>query len=125
MSASNYLETKIYDLTLRGVAFTPPSVFVALYSTDPTDADTGTEISGGAYARQSAAFAAPTNGGGGNSAIIQFPAATAGYTATHFGIRDATSGGNLLYHGALTASKTVAVGDQLVFQPGELTVTVS
>lgn len=127
MSAfSNYLEQALINGTLRGTTFTAPStVYLALYSTDPTDADSGTEVSGGAYARQAITFAAPSNGVTSNSADVPFPIATGGYTASHWGVRDASSGGNLLYHGALTASRTVVTGDQLVARAGEITVTLA
>ena len=52
------------------------------------------------------------------------PNTTSGWgTVTHFGIFDASTNGNLLYWGALTASKTVAVGDSVSFGAGALVVT--
>lgn len=48
---SNYLENKLIDHVLRNTAYTPPAtVYLALYTTDPTDADSGTEVSGGGTA---------------------------------------------------------------------------
>ena len=58
---SNFMENKIIDHMLRNQAYTPPAtVYVALYTSDPTDADTGTEVSGGSYARQNAGLSPPT-----------------------------------------------------------------
>ena len=132
MSAlSNYLEGKILDLTLRGQAFTPPAtVHVALFSTDPTDAGSGTEISGNAYARAavstSGGFSAPSGGASNNLADITFPAATGTWgTITHVAIFDASSGGNLLYHGALQTPKIVNAGDTLRLPAGDLIVTLT
>ncbi len=50
---SNYLENALINATLRNTSYTSPTtVYVALYTSDPTDADSGTECSGTSYARQ-------------------------------------------------------------------------
>ncbi len=42
---SNYLENALINVTLRATAYTAPTtVYLALYTSDPTDADTGTEV---------------------------------------------------------------------------------
>lgn len=124
---SNYLENALINVTLRATAFTAPTtIYVALYTTDPTDADTGTEVSGGSYARQSVTFAAPSNGVSASSATITFPTATASWgTVTHIGLRDASTAGNLLYHTPLDASKTIGSGDVFQITSGSLTVTLA
>lgn len=128
MSAiSNYLENALINGTLRASSYTAPTtVYVALFTSDPTDAGSGTECSGSAYVRQSATFAAPSNGASTTSADIQFPQAGGSWgTITHFGIFDASSAGNLLYHGALTVSKTIDTGDVFKIAAGSLTVTLA
>ena len=124
---SNYLENALINATLRNTSYTSPStVYVALFTSDPTDAGSGTECSGGAYVRQSATFGAPSDGASSISADVEFPQATGAWgTLTHFGIFDASSSGNLLYHGALTASKTIATGDVLKITSSNLTVTLA
>lgn len=124
---SNYLENALINATLRNTSYTSPStVYVALFTSDPTDAGSGTECSGSGYARQSATFGAPSNGVSSISADVEFPQATGAWvTITHFGIFDASSSGNLLYHGALTASKTIATGDVLKITSSNLTVTLA
>lgn len=124
---SNYLENALINATLRNTAYTSPStVYLALYTTDPTDADSGTEVSGSAYARQSITFGAPSNGVSTNSAAIEFPQATGSWgTITHIGIRDASTAGNLLYHSPLDASKTIATGDVFRVAIGSLSVTLA
>ena len=124
---SNYLENALINATLRNTSYTSPStVYVALFTSDPTDAGSGTECSGGSYARQSATFGAPSNGASSISADVEFPQATGAWgTLTHFGIFDASSSGNLLYHGALTSSKTIATGDVLKITSSNLTVTLA
>lgn len=128
MSAmSNYLENALVNATLRNTAYTSPTtVYVGLFTTDPTDAGSGTEVSGGSYVRQSATFAAPSNGASSTSADVTFPQATANWgTVTHFGVYDASTAGNLLYHGALTTSKTIETGDVFKISSGNLTVTLA
>ena len=124
---SNYLENALINATLRNTSYTSPTtVYLALYTNDPTDADTGTEISGGSYARQSITFGAPSNGTSTNSAAIEFPAATANWgVVTHVGIRDALTSGNLLYHTALDASKTINNGDIFKILTSNLSVTLA
>lgn len=124
---SNYLEEKIINLTLRGQAYTAPaSVWLALYTTDPSDADTGTECTGGSYQRQQITFSAPTDGTSTNSAELEYDAATTDWgTIGYVGIHDASTGGNLLYHSALTVAKPIAEGDIFKVQVNNLSVTVS
>lgn len=124
---SNYLENALINVTLRATAFTAPTtVYVALYTTDPTDADTGTECSGTSYARQSVTFGAPSNGVSTNSAAVEFPQAGSSWgTITHIGIRDALTTGNLLYHTPLDASKTIATGDVFRIATSSLSVTLA
>ena len=124
---SNYLENALVNATLRNTAYTSPTtVYLALYTTDPTDADSGTEVSGNAYARQSITFGAPSNGVSTNSAAIEFPQATGSWgTVAYVGIRDASTAGNLLYHTPLDASKTIATGDVFRIAVGSLSVTLA
>ena len=124
---SNYLENALINGTLRATTFTAPAaVYVSLHTADPTDAGSGTEVSGGSYARQAATFGAPSNGASTTTADITYPQATAGYgTVTHIGIFDALTTGNLLYHSPLTTSKTIDIGDIFKITSGSLTVTLA
>jgi hypothetical protein len=124
---SNYLEDALINATLRATTFTSPAtVYVSLHTADPTDAGTGTEVSGGSYARQSASFAAPSNGASATDADITFPQATGSWgTVSHIGIWDALTTGNLLYHTQLDASKTIDTGDIFKIASGSLTVTLA
>ena len=124
---SNYLENALINVTLRATSYTAPTtVYVALYTSDPTDADTGTEVSGGSYARTAVTFATPSNGVSTNSADVTFPTCTLAWgTVTHIGIRDALTSGNLLYHTPLDASKTIDLGDIFKITTGNLSVTLA
>jgi hypothetical protein len=126
---SDYLENKIIDWLLRAQAFTAPAtVYIGLLTAAPSDTGGGTEVSGGSYARvavtsslanwagtQSAGSTVASSGTGGttsNNAAITFPTPSANWgVATHLGIYDASTSGNLLFWVALTASKTINNGD--------------
>ena len=124
---SNYLENALINATLRNTSYTSPStVYISLHTADPTDAGTGTEVSGNAYIRQSAAFAAPSNGVSTTSADITFPQATGSWgTIGWIAIWDAQTTGNMLYHTALDVSKSIDTGDIFKIAAGSLTVTLA
>ncbi len=123
MSAlSDYLENELLDHILGGGDFTrPATLYFGLYTAGPTDAGGGTEVSGSGYARASVTnnltnFPAASGGTKSNGATITFPTATGNWgTITHVGIFDAASGGNLLLHGALSATKLIETGDTPVY----------
>lgn len=136
---SDFLENKLIDWLLRGQAIGitgataaagtgPATVYVALFTATPADAGGGTEVSGGSYARvavtsglsawagtQSAGSTTASSGTSGttsNNATITFPSPTANWgVVTSIGVFDASSGGNLLFYGALTTNKTINNGD--------------
>jgi len=123
---TDYYENKIIDHMLRNQAFTPPTtVYLALFTSAPSDAGGGTEVSGGSYARQSVTLSAASGGASSNSADITFPQATADWgTITHCALMDAATAGNMLMWTALDASKTVNNGDTFKINTGDLDVTV-
>ena len=124
---SNYLENALINATLRNTSYTSPAtVYVGLYTSDPTDANTGTEVSGGSYVRTAVTFGAPSNGVSTNSAAVEFPQATGSWgTVGWIGILDASTSGNLLYHTALDTSKTIDSGDIFKISIGNLSVTLA
>jgi len=126
---SDYSEKLLLDwLMTNGSATRPTNWYVALYTAAPNDAGGGTEVSGNGYSRQSVTFAAATSGAGttANTNDVVFTAAGGSWgTITHIGIFDASTAGNLLWHGSLTASKTVADGDTLQFSTGNIDLTLA
>lgn len=120
MNISNYLAQSLLNAVFRGESYTTPTtVYLALYTSDPTAADTGSEVGGGAYARQPITLSAPVAEGGKqtikNTDDIEFDVATADWgTVTHVGIRDAATGGNLLYFGPLETPRSILSGDRFV-----------
>ena len=131
---SNYLEDKVQDHVLGGGDYTRPgTVYVALCTTAPTDASTGSTIvepSGGSYARVAVTnnatnFPASSGGAKSNGTAITFPTATGSWgTVTHFAIVDASSNGNVLWWGSLGSSKTIDTGDTASFATGQLSTTL-
>jgi hypothetical protein len=124
---SNFLENALINATLRATTYTSvATVYVSLWTSDPTDAGSGTEVSGGSYARTAVTFAAPSNGVTTNSADVTFPTATASWGVVGWiGINDAATSGNLLYHSPLDTSKTIDSGDIFKISTGNLSVTLS
>lgn len=123
MSKSNYLENKLLEHVLKNTSYTSPTtVYAALYTDDPTEADSGTEVTGGSYARQAVAFAAASGGTIANSGTITF-ANLPSATITHIGIRDASTAGNLLYSVSLSSSVVSVSGTDIIFSAGDITVS--
>jgi hypothetical protein len=134
MSAlSDYLENALINHIFRNTDFTrPANIYVALFTAAPSDSGGGTEVSGGSYARQavvtgaSSGWAAAAGGATENSATITFPTATASWgTITHVALFDASSGGNMLFHGALAVSKAIGSGDIFRINAGDLDLSLT
>jgi hypothetical protein len=129
---SSFAEVKVLDLLFRNTAYTAPNAYLGLFTSDPTDSASGTEVSGNNYARvqidnkMAAATTGSDNSSISSNANITFPAASGGDfgTITHIGIFDASTSGNLLAHGALTASKIISDGDTFQINSGSLTITI-
>lgn len=120
---SDYLENKLLDHVLRGTSYSSPTtVFVGLYTSDPGDDNSGTECTGGAYARRQLSVTTATAGIVTSSADVIFPQATGSWgTISHIGLLDAVTAGNLLMHTPLTTSKTIDTGDIFKIASGSLT----
>ena len=126
MSFSNFLETEILDHVFGGNAYTAPgTLYVGLYTSNPDEDNSGTEVSGGSYARVSGTFTVTGNTAS-NDAAIEFTTATASWgTVTHIGVLDASSGGNLLCYAALTTSKAIDTGDVFRIPTGDLDISLN
>ena len=129
-SASNWLEEAILNYFFRNQSVAQPTqIFLALYINDPTDADTGTEVTGGSYARQQTTFGAPTQTGDkgviSNNQKVEFPIATTDWgNISHWGIRTAQTGGNLLCKGSFSRVENVQTGNRFTIETGNIQVTM-
>ncbi len=135
---SDYLENEILDHVLnngRALTYTPATtLYIALFTSsgglENNTEGSQTEVSGGAYARQSLNgssnyFTVAASGATSNYADIEFPVATDDWgTITHCAIMDALTSGNVLIWGALTSSKIIETGDQFKFTAGNLDITL-
>lgn len=123
---NNYLANKLLDHIFKNTAYTPvATVYAALSTANPTDADSGLAEPSAGYARTSVAFAAASGGSSSNSADRLFPEATGSQgTLTYASLRDASSGGNALAYAALSSSAAIGTGDIPEFLTGNLVITV-
>jgi hypothetical protein len=133
-NASNYLENALLRHLFGLASYTPPTIYLGLFTAAPDDAGGGTEVAGNGYARRpfgtaSVAGTAPTEAT--NADLIEFAAATAAWGAiTHAGLFDAATAGNLLLWFPLVdpddfvtpLSKTVSKGDVFRIAAGQLKV---
>lgn len=129
MSFSNYLELEVLDHIFGKGSYTPPTIYVGLSTADPGDDASGlAEPSGGSYARVATSgsdWNAASSGAIDNANAVEFPQATASWgTITYVALFDASSGGNMLISGALTASKAIDSDDQATFAAGALEFTL-
>jgi hypothetical protein len=127
MSLTNAFETSTLKYLLTTDTVTRPTAwYIGLFTSDPTDTGVaGTEVSGSGYARTAATFSVTGNTAS-NTAGIEFPAASGGAWGTvgWIGIMDASSGGNMIIHAALTTAKAIADGDVFRIPTGDLDVTL-
>jgi hypothetical protein len=138
---SNFLENKLVDFLLRGQAYTPPAtLYLALCTSTPTDASTGStisEVSGGDYTRKSitsdttnwlstqgdtASASTGTSGTTSNGNSVSWTNVTWSATINSVALVDASSAGNVLFWGSLLSAKTVSSGDSVTFNAGNLSI---
>ena len=129
MSLSDAFETHTLKYLLTSDSVTRPTTwFVALCTTDPDDATLGTEVSGGGYARQTAAFTVTGNQAS-NTSDIEFPEATANYgTVVAVMIMPASTGGaasDMIVHAQLTVDKSISTGDIFRIPAGDLDIEIA
>ena len=139
-AATTYLENKLLSLLFKNNAgsFSTPgnSIYVGLATAvSNAEAGTVTEVNTSTqdanYVRRQVTAANWTLASSStdqqtvvNAANIEFPASSgvATYTVTHAFIADASSSGNILFVGALDASKAIASGDIFRINAGNLTI---
>jgi len=130
-AAGNWLEENGLNFFFTAGSVTRPTAwYVALYLTDPTDAGTGTEVSGTNYTRRTVTFSSATTSGvkfaTTNSGAVTFTTAGSDWgTVAYVAVYNASSGGDLLAHSALDSPKVVSNGDTFVINASNLTITLS
>lgn len=118
MSWTDYSVNQILQTLTTGA-------YLALHYDDPSLGGLGySEVSGGSYARQAAAFSSPANRATWNTETITFnglPATTLAY----IGIWDQPTGGNLLAYSAISPSVSAASGAQYIVAANAIALSFS
>lgn len=125
MALTTYASNKLLDHLSGKTAFPMPSVWVALFSSQPTIAGGGTELSYTGYSRAAttgATWAAAAAKANTNAAELSFGTKTAGTDPTvgWWATFDAATNGNMLEFGSLAVSKAIANGDTPKIAAGDL-----
>lgn len=97
---------------------------LALYTSNPGVGNTGTECTGGSYARKPITFGAVSGSTIANSAALTFSGMPTA-TVTHWGILDALTNGNLKVYGALDGTVGAVSGDEIIFPIGNLEINLA
>lgn len=111
-------------LLTANTATRPTSWYLALSTAATTDAGSVTEPSTGGYARQAVTFTV-TGDTATNSGNVDFVSSADWANITHIAIFDASTAGNMLAHGALTAARDPASGDTIRISNGALTLQLA
>lgn len=130
MSAlTDYAEKLVLDWLMTSDSVTRPSSwYIGLFTGATSEDGTGPEVSGFGYARQPVSFNPATSGSGltKNNNVIQYYCVGGDWgTITNIGIFDSATGGNMIWHGTLTATKTITDGDLLQFPVNAIELTVA
>jgi hypothetical protein len=132
-AASNYLENKVLDHTLRNASFTQPAgLFIGLFTGNALnnlEAGTLTEevsTSGTGYVRKPVTFGNAVTGTATNSGTVTFdPAETTWGNITAIAILDTVTTGNVLFYGNLTTAKLIETGDTMQFVSTNISVSLA
>lgn len=122
---SNYLENATLNHIFGTVPYTKPAnVFLALYTSAPSDSGGGTEVSGSGYSRKSVTFATVIDGAIASSNVVSYTPAGGNYgTIVATALFDAATGGNMLTWDTITPV-TLNIGDTLSFAVGSVIVSL-
>lgn len=124
-SKTDYLENAFLDHMRGGTALSQPAgLYLALFSTAPTEASGGTELTGNGYARQAITFGAASAGAITNTATVTFTASGGAWSAiVGHAIYDASTVGNMLWFEDSVSGPTLGDGDSYEFATSAITVT--
>jgi hypothetical protein len=121
MSISNYAELKLLEHVTGKTSFTlPTNVYLKLHTGDPGEdctSNAATEAT-----RKITAWATASAGAIATSATVEWTNVSTTETYTHWSMWDASTAGNPLWSGALSASAAVTSGD--TFQITSLTLSL-
>jgi hypothetical protein len=126
MSVSDYAENKLLDAvfnhTTTGGGLPTTDVWVKLHTGDPGEA--GTNNAAGETTRKQVSMAAASGGASSSDADLVWTNVSTTETITHVSVWDASTAGNCLWVGALTASKALNAGDTFTIPSGSFTASL-
>jgi hypothetical protein len=127
MAISTAEANSIYNAQFRQTNWTAPTTLYLSLHTAAPGATGANEVADATYARQvfTTAMGAPTAGAGANTSVVEYPAATTGFTATHGGVWTAVSGGTYLRDVDISPDKVVGAGEILRLAVGAITYSVT
>jgi len=131
---SNYLENAAMNHLFGKATLTAPTVYLVLIDESldgaPTDADTGTTLAdkepqGASYVRKATVagdWGSAASGALTNTAAFEFVEAQESWgQITHVALVDASSGGNMLWYGAVQTPRTIGQGVVAKISAGAIT----
>lgn len=120
-TAENLVLTWLLTASAATRPTSPWTVALITTATPGTDSALGSEVTGGSYARQSAAWTITGNAAENTGAITytNMPAATIG------GVAIFENGGTRLWYGTLSANKTTNSGDTFTIAAGDIDITLA
>lgn len=119
---SAYLANELLDAYCNASAFSVATPYIKLYIGDP--GAVGTSNAAVETTRKLVSFGAAASGAIANDAQISWTSVAATEDYTHWGLWDASSGGNFLQSGTITAN-SVTIGDTFNINTGDLDITVA
>jgi len=127
---TSYLKNKLLDHSVGKTAYTKPdAVYLAAFVGDP-ETTNGAEVAANTttdYIRKVITWGTAADAGAiSNTAEVNFGVAGSAWgTISHLAIFDAEAAGNRLWSDEMSASKTVAEGDTLVVDTGDIDLTLT
>lgn len=119
---SSYLANKWLDALCNNTSFAVTTVYMQLHTADP--GASGTTSVATETTRQSVSFGAASSGAISSDAQVQWTNIAGSQDATHYSLWDASSGGNFLGSGTITANAYTA-GDTLTFASGDIDLALT
>lgn len=121
MSISNYAEAAILNAVGNNTAFQVAQCYLKLHIGNPGEDGTGSPAV--ETTRKSASFASASGGSMASDADMTWTSVAASETYTYFSLWDASSNGNCIWTGTITAN-AVTAGDTFTIPSGSLTLTL-
>lgn len=121
---TDHAENRILEHMTGKTAWAKPSIWIALYTTVPAETGSGTEVTGGGYARiatTASDWTTATNGQIANAVNFEWSIASANWgTVAGIALVDAATGGNVIMRGPAVSSKLIESGDTFRILAGSL-----